>query len=45
VNEKREEQAEAEVDEKAVIDPIDSLICACGSPMLMRLSHDHEVLP
>jgi predicted RNase H-like nuclease len=44
VNEKREEQAEAEVDEKADIDSIDSLICACGSPMLMRFSHDHEVL-
>jgi hypothetical protein len=47
VSEKREEQAEAEFEEKADIDSIDSinsLICACGSPMLMRFSHDHEVL-
>jgi hypothetical protein len=43
VNRKREE-AEAEVDEKAEIDSIDSLICACGSPMLMTFPHAHDVL-
>jgi hypothetical protein len=37
--------AEAEVDEKAEIDSIDSLICACGSSMPMRFSHAHDVLP
>src|ERR1700686_3004477 len=26
-------------------DSIDSLICACGSSMLMRFSHAHDVLP
>jgi hypothetical protein len=36
VNRQREEQAEAEVDEKADIDSVDSPICACGSPMLMQ---------
>jgi hypothetical protein len=38
VNRQREEQAEAEVDEKADIDSVDSLICECGSsmPMAMR---------
>jgi hypothetical protein len=49
MNKQREERAEAddeaEVDEKSEIDSIDSLICACGSPMLMRFSHAHEVLP
>jgi hypothetical protein len=49
MNKQREERAEAddeaEVDEKSDIDSIDSLICACGSPMLMQFSHAHEVLP
>jgi hypothetical protein len=49
MNKQREERAEAddeaEVDEKSDIDSIDSLICACGSPMLMRFSDAHEVLP
>ena len=40
-----DEEREAEVDEKADIDSIDSLICACSSPMLMRFVHSHEVLP
>ena len=52
VNKQREEpaeakaEAEAEVDEKAEVNSIDSLICACDSPMLIRgdcksvLSHD-----
>jgi predicted RNase H-like nuclease len=48
VNVQREKQAEAEaeaeVDEKAEIDSIDSLICACGSSILMRFSHAHDVL-
>jgi len=43
VNRQKEEQAEAEVDEKVDIDSIDSLICACGSSMLMRFSHAHDV--
>jgi hypothetical protein len=43
VNEKREEQAEVEVDEKADIDSVDSHICACSSSMLMRFSHAHDV--
>jgi hypothetical protein len=30
-------EAGAEVDEKAEIDSIDSLICACDSPILMRV--------
>jgi hypothetical protein len=41
VNIQREERAEAEVDKKADIDSIDSLTCACGTPMLMRFAHDH----
>jgi hypothetical protein len=41
VNRQREEQAEAEVDEKADIDSIDSPICACGSSLLMRFFHAH----
>jgi len=44
VNRQREEQAEAEVDEKADIDSIDSAICACGSSMFMRSPHAHDVL-
>jgi len=43
VNGKREgrteAEAEAEIHEKA---DIDSVICACGIPMLMRFSHAHE---
>ena len=35
VNEKREGQAEAEVDEKADIDSVDSLICADEGRMRM----------
>jgi hypothetical protein len=30
-----EEQAEAEVNERADIDSVDSVICTCGSPMPM----------
>ena len=26
-------------------DSVDSLICACGSPMLMRFLHSHAILP
>jgi hypothetical protein len=44
VNRQREEQAEAEVDEKADIDSIDSPICACGSSMRMTFPHAHDVL-
>jgi 3-oxoacyl-[acyl-carrier-protein] synthase III len=29
---------------EAEVDSIDSLICACDSPMLMRFSYAHEVL-
>jgi hypothetical protein len=38
-----EAEAEAEVDEKAEIDSIDSLICTCDFPMLMRFSQAHDV--
>jgi hypothetical protein len=54
VNRQREEpdeaEAEAETDEKADIDSIDSpyahvvLPCSCDSPMLMTFPHAHEVL-
>jgi predicted RNase H-like nuclease len=46
VNRQREEQAEAEaeVDEKADIDSVDSPICACGSSMLMTFPRTHDVL-
>jgi hypothetical protein len=45
VNRQREEQAEAEVDKKADIDSVDSVIRACGIPMLTRFSHAHDVHP
>jgi predicted RNase H-like nuclease len=41
--ERAEADAEAEVDKKSDIDSIDSLICAWGSPMLMRSSHTHAI--
>jgi hypothetical protein len=44
VNRQREEQAEAEFDEKADIDSVDSPICSCGSSMLMTFPHTHDVL-
>jgi hypothetical protein len=37
----KEERAEAEADEKADIDSIDSLICACGTSTFIQLSHEN----
>jgi predicted RNase H-like nuclease len=45
MNRQAEAEAEAEVDEKADLDSVDSLICAWGTHMRMWFFHAHAILP